>query len=137
QSIVDTLAQRVAGRRWRGDLGQIDIAFEAVQFLHRFFDDALANRDALALIAVEQRGRGPAADHRFELPTEIGGIADAGIHAEAAIRRMDMRGVAGEEHATQAEAIGDQGASAPWHARDNLKGEIAAGEAADHAIDLA
>src|SRR5690348_7681723 len=137
QPLAYTLAQRLSGRTRRGDVAQIDIALEAAEFLHCLFDHALADRNALALIAVEQCRFRPAADHRFELPAEIGGIADARIHAEAAVRRMDMGGVAGEEDAALAETIGDQGAPAPRYARHNLEGEIAAHEPADHAIDLA
>jgi hypothetical protein len=63
------------------------------------------NRPAFFLVAVEQRIAGPA-DDRLELPSEIIGILHAGIEALAARRRVRVRGVPDQEHATEAITIG-------------------------------
>ena len=45
---------------------------------------------------------------RCELPGEVGGIVHAGVHAEAAGRREQMRGIAGERHAAGGESLGHE-----------------------------
>ena len=51
--------------------------------------------DALRLVAVEQRLGCVAGQHGLQLPGEIDGVADAGIHALAAGGTMDMRRITG------------------------------------------
>ena len=58
---------------------------------------AHAHGPPLDLIAVEEPRPGPALMHGGELPAEIHHVADAGIHAEPAERREQVRGVAGEK----------------------------------------
>ena len=53
---------------------------------------------ALGLIAVQQAGRGRAADGLGELPAKVHRIADAGVHALPTERRVHVGGVAREEH---------------------------------------
>ena len=65
-------------------------------------------RAALALVAVEQRGARLAAQHRVELPAQVVGIAHAGVHALADELRRHVRGVAGQQHAAVAPALGHQ-----------------------------
>ena len=54
----------------------------------------------------------PSLQRGGELPGEIGGVADAGVHAEPAGRDHEMHGVAGEEHAAVAVAVGAAAGSA-------------------------
>ena len=57
-----------------------------------------------------------------ELPGEVHGVADAGVHALSADRTVDVRGVAEQERAALAEPIGDPMVHAvgrePVHALD-------------------
>ena len=47
----------------------------------------------------------PAVQHGGELPGEVHGVADAGVHALAADRAVDVRGVAEQEGAALAEVL--------------------------------
>src|SRR6185503_9982439 len=71
--------------------------------------------DGLALrgIAVEQVRAAPALQHRGELPADIDGIADAGVHAEAAGRPIEVGRVSGEKDPAFLIAIGDHAVSGP------------------------
>ena len=62
----------------------------------------LAHRVALGLIAVQKAVGGAAAEHGGQLPAEVGGVLEAGVHALAAGRGVHMGGVAGEEDAADA-----------------------------------
>ena len=69
------------------------------------WQDVLVRRPpALELVAVEQRGRGFAAQDRGKLPGEILGILDAGIAAARAERRDLVGGIADEDHPAMDEA---------------------------------
>ena len=72
----------------------------------RLLDVELAQRQALGLVAVQQRRVGVALDHRGQLPGEVERVLDAHVAAEAAVGRDDVRRVAGEEHAAVAEPLG-------------------------------
>ena len=76
----------------------------ALEIAHRLVALADADRAALRLVALEQMRAAPAVMHRGELPAEIGRIADAGVHAEPAIRRHHVHGVARKEHAAAADS---------------------------------
>ena len=69
---------------------------------------AIADRPALRFVGGEQAGTGEALERRGELPAEIDGVADAGVHAVAAGRDVLMRGVAGQEDAAALVALGQQ-----------------------------
>ena len=56
---------------------------------------------------------GPALQRRGKLPAEIGGVFEAGVDAVAAIGRMAVRGVAGDEDAADAILIRDRDAQVP------------------------
>ena len=66
-------------------------------------DQAPREGDALGLVGVEQRGVGASVQHRGELPGEVHGVADAGVHPLAADGAVDVRGVAEQEGAALAE----------------------------------
>ena len=57
-------------------------------------DQPARKSDPFGLIAVEQHVGRAAREHRRQFPGEIDGVADAGVHALAAGRAMDMRRVA-------------------------------------------
>src|SRR5579883_957460 len=61
--------------------------------------------DALGLIAVEQGIGRVSVDHGGELPGQIDGIANAGVHSLAAGRRMNMCSITGEEGAALPEML--------------------------------
>ena len=63
---------------------------------------------------------------RGQKPGEIGGIGNAGIHAVAGIGHPQMRGVAADEHAPVAKAVGDQAAADPVFLAEELVFEIGA-----------
>ena len=76
-------------------------------------EDAIGGRDQpprkadpLGLIAIEQSVGCATGQDRREFPGEIDGVADPGIHALAAGRTVDVRGVAEQEGATFAEMLG-------------------------------
>ena len=67
-------------------------------------DQPSRERDALGLVGVEDRGAGLALEHGRELPREIHGVTDAGVHPLAAHRTVDVGGVAEQEGSAVAEA---------------------------------
>src|SRR5262252_1267962 len=71
-------------------------------------DQRLDVRLSLALVTVEQRIMRTGAQHERELPGQIGGVADAGAHALPHEGRRLVAGIAGEEDAAGAPALGDQ-----------------------------
>ena len=79
------------------------------------------DRQPLGLIAGQQMRAAPALQHGGELPCEVGGVVDAGIHAEAAGRGEQMHRVTREQYAAIGEAFGHQRhAGCPWRMRDRL-----------------
>ena len=64
------------------------------------------DRDALFLVGIEQRRAGLTLDDERELPGQVVGILQAGVHALRADRAVDVRGVAEQEAAAVAEARG-------------------------------
>ena len=60
-------------------------------------DDIGRYRASLGLVAVEQALVSLAAQDERQLPGEVVGVLDAGIHPLPARRRVDMGGVAGDE----------------------------------------
>ncbi len=58
---------------------------------------------------------------RGELPAEIDGIADAGVHAEPAVRRHHMHRVAGQQHAAAAIVIRHHATPDPVAELDDLE----------------
>ncbi len=67
-------------------------------------DQPPRERDALGLVGIEDRRAGLALEHGRELPREIHGVTDAGVHPLAAHRTVDVGGVAEEEGSAVAEA---------------------------------
>src|SRR5579871_2347182 len=63
----------------------------------RGFDQAPRESYALGLVAVQHRVRRIADEHGFQLPGKVDGVTDAGVHALASGRAVDMCGVAEQE----------------------------------------
>ena len=73
--------------------------------LHDEFEQVRRDRQPLLLVRIEQRGRRAMTQHMSELPAEIVGVLHAGVHALPAGRRMNVRGVAHQEHAANLEVL--------------------------------
>ena len=67
---------------------------------------AARDRDALVRVGIEQGRRGPALDDERQLPGQVVGVLQAGVHALRADRAVDVGGVAEQEAAAVAEARG-------------------------------
>ena len=65
----------------------------------------LGDGPALGLVGVEQIRLRVSLQDEGELPSKVEGVLHAAVHALAAGRRMHVRGVAGQEHATLAERV--------------------------------
>lgn len=70
-----------------------------IQCRARRLDDVDANGRPFLRIALEQFGLREVSRRKRQLPRQIACILQSCIHALTADRRMDMRGVAGDEHA--------------------------------------
>src|SRR5690348_5605281 len=68
----------------------------------------LEDRAAFVAVGVEQRLAAPALKPRRQLPAEIGCILEAAIEAKAAIGRVAVRGIAGDEDAADTILLGDR-----------------------------
>src|SRR3954454_9082779 len=68
---------------------------------------------ALGLVAVEQRASAPALDDRGELPADVNGVRDAGVHPIAAGGYELVRRVSGEEDPPFAEAVSYEDVGSP------------------------
>ena len=98
-------------------------------------DRELADRLALGLVGVEQLRAGDALEHQRELPGEIVRVVDAGIAAEAAVRRHQMRGVAGQEDAAVLEMARHVGGRAPARDAVDLDRQVGNAGAGAHELD--
>ncbi len=72
----------------------------------------------------------PAVVDRGEFPAEIDGIANPGVHAQTAVRRRDVHGVAREQHAAAAIVIRHHAPPDPVPELHDLERDIAADSAA-------
>ena len=68
---------------------------------------SLCETDALALVGGEQRLLRISPEHRRELPGQIDGIPDAGIHSLSADGTVNVRCIAEQEHVAPPEVGGD------------------------------
>ena len=109
----------------------------AAQIAAGFLHGALCHRLALDAVGPQQFRAAPPLDDGLQLPRQIDGVGDAGVHAEAAGRRHQMAGVAGQEDAVGAVAVGHQFASHPGHDRFDLEFERLAHGAHDQRADFA
>ena len=76
-------------------------------------DRELADRPPLRVVARQQLRAGDPLEHERELPGQVVCVLDAGIAAEAAVRRHQVGGVAGEEDATVLKAARHVGGRPP------------------------
>jgi sugar (pentulose or hexulose) kinase len=75
---------------------------------------------SFGFIRPEKRGRRPAVEHGGEFPGDIHGVPDAGVEAVAAVRRVLVRGVAGDEHAPARVPVGQLHARGPGIGGEDL-----------------
>src|SRR5690349_15085534 len=77
--------------------------------------------------------------HGRKLPPEVHGIANTGVHAEPAIWRHHVHGIAREPHAAASIAVGDDAPARPVTELDDLERHVAPDRAAylRHGIDRA
>src|SRR5579871_2461954 len=80
--------------------------------LDRFFDEitrgGFEHRPPLGVIGIKEFISCPASQDGSKLPAEIDRVLEARIDAIAAVGRMAVGGVAGDEHSTLAVSIGDR-----------------------------
>src|SRR5262245_37610366 len=69
-------------------------------------DEPPGESDALRLIGVGERGAA-ATEHGGQFPRKVDRVADAGVHALATDRAVDVGGVAQQERAPRLEPVGD------------------------------
>src|SRR3954453_14065327 len=103
----------------------------------RFFIDACRNevfsglledRAPLARVGFEQCLAAPALDRGREFPAEIAGIFQAIVEAKAAVGRMAVRRVAGDEGAANLILLGDRDAHVPETHVVEFAGKLEAGD---------
>src|ERR1700736_6701377 len=90
-----------------------EFAVAADAGLDEVFRSLLENRPPLLAVAREQRRAAPTVERRRKFPTEIDDIVEPIVEAIGAIRRMRMRGIAGDEDATRLVSLGDRDAQIP------------------------
>ena len=120
QRLADQRAVRVAEQHGHL-LQELPLQVVAVQFVgeghpHRPPDDLLALRAPFGLVAVQQPGRGDPAHRQRQLPRQVPGVLDPGVHALAAGGWVQVRRVAGHEHPPVAVPVHDPVAD-PEHRR--------------------
>jgi len=75
--------------------------------------DLFRDRLAFRVVGIQDPRLSPAFQRRGELPGEIRGVGDAGIHPVAAQRNPQVRGVAADEDAPLPEPVRDEAARDP------------------------
>src|SRR4029079_567023 len=73
----------------------------------------LEDRPALVAVGLQQGVAAPAVELRRELPAEIDRVLEALFEPEAAVGRMAVRGIAGDEDAADLVVLGDLHAQIP------------------------
>ncbi len=111
--VADLLARRLADPARVLEAGTDELIADGAVVDGRLVDGALVHGPALRLVGGEQRRPPQPCSVGGQLPAEIDRVADAHVHAEAAERRMQVAGVAGQEHAALGVAVGDQAARRP------------------------
>ena len=101
----DGVAHRVEGPE-EGAVGLDRLGDEVVDGRHE-------HRPALGVVGVEQLRVAPALQHGSDLPAEVARVLKSGVHTVAAIRRVAVRCVAGDEDAARAVGIGDGKSQVP------------------------
>ncbi len=89
---------------------------------HGAADDFLADGPALGVVAGEQAGVGRARAGQGELPGQVPGVLDAGVHSLGAGRRVDVGGVPGDEDPAVAVAVHDPVADAEHRGPADVEG---------------
>ena len=116
---------RTPGRPHERDLGA------------RPVENLRSHRMPFAQIAVEQTGRRVAADRGSQLPAQVHRVAEPEIEPLAAQGRMDVRGVAGEQHTPLAVSRRLVGAIRPGGGKpEGRQGDVGAGHPAQDRLHM-
>ena len=89
-----------------------------------FGDGTLVDLPPLELVGGEQIATAPALQPRRQLPTEIDGVADAHVHAEAAEWGMQMARIARQKYPALGVGVGHEPVCEPQIRADNLDLQI-------------
>jgi hypothetical protein len=89
------------------------------------FRGLLENRPPLFAVGRKQRLAAPAVERRSKLPAEIDDVIEPVIEAVSAVRRMRMRGVAGDKDAAGLIGLGDRNAQIPEASNSQANGKPA------------
>ena len=84
----------------RSGLGAI-VACDERDLRHRVAQHAGGDRVALGVVGVQQALRRCPLDHLGQLPSQIHRVLHADVEALSTDRRMHVRGVAGQQHASR------------------------------------
>ena len=127
-----------AGGRVHRDLRMRRTLAVAQEIVGRLLNDARRDRPPLRFIGVDQPRPTPALHQPRKLPAEIVDVAHAGVEAEAAGRRVLVRGVAGEEDASFHIVVGDEISRDPRQRGHHLVRDLAPHHLGDHrrGVDL-
>ena len=90
-----------------------------------------------AFVAVEEIGRRDTPDRGAELPAQVHRIAEPEVEPLAAQRRMNVRGIAGQQHATPSVGGGLPGAIGPGGREcERRHRNVGAGDLPQHRLDV-
>ena len=127
-AVVEILEQAVGGAFGRGAVGKIEHEAARQRLLavagkwHR--QVAPGDREPFRLVRVEEGVSGVAAHGPGELPAEIRGVRDRGVHAPAADGRHPVRGIAGKERQADAPSRRELRDELERHRGEQLDGEV-------------
>ncbi len=117
--IISGLAERstrgMPARRIVLDLGRhaSPLRHHGNRMIHRKAGHLIRDRLAFRLIGIEYCRRSPPVQMRRQLPAQVDGVGNSGIHSVTRIGHPQMRGVAANEDPAIAEAISDQPSTDP------------------------
>ena len=94
------------------------------------------DRPPLRLVRLQQSRAAPALQHRRQLPAEIGRVLEARVDAVAAIGRVAVGRIAGDEHAAGAILVGGGDAQVPKADMLDLDGELRTGSAVQQGSEV-
>ena len=97
----------------------------------RLVDHPPVQRPAFGFVGVEQRRAAPSGQRRRQLPAQVDRVADAGVEAVAAERRVEVGGVADQEHPPAPAPVHQLHPRRPRVGADHLDRKLASERPAD------